>query len=235
MPEASLAGRRILVTAGPTWVRLDAVRHIGNFSTGRTGLVIAREAAARGAAVTLLLGPGRICPSAADRSAVRIQSVVTFDDLHHAVREHVAAGAYDAMIHTAAVSDYRPVSEERGKIPSGEEELVIRLRPTPKIVDEVKRLDPSIFLVKFKLEVGRTEEELLRIARQSRERSDADLIVANDLAVLTSTRHPAYLLDREQLLSRVDTTAGLAQALLQEIAVRLGARSARAAASARGV
>src|SRR5205807_3664728 len=56
MDEISLAGRRILVTAGPTWVRIDSVRHIGNMSSGRTGLLIARTAAARGATATLLMG-----------------------------------------------------------------------------------------------------------------------------------------------------------------------------------
>src|SRR5687767_85035 len=110
----SLKDRRILITAGPTWVKIDAVRHIGNFSSGRTGLLIARAAVRRGAAVTLLMGPGRACPSREDRAAMRVVDVVSFDDMLRSVREHVGSRKYDAMIHTAAVSDFRPVSEERG-------------------------------------------------------------------------------------------------------------------------
>lgn len=224
MQDEPLQGRKILVTAGPTWVRIDAVRHIGNFSTGRTGLEIARAAAARGAEVTLLLGPGRCAPTRADRAAMRIQEIVTFDDLHEAVREHVGSRRCQAMIHTAAVSDFRPVSEERGKLPSGIEELVIRLRPTPKIIDEVKELDPEILLVKFKLEVDRSESELEAIAAASRARSRAELIVANDLSQLGPTRRPALIMDERGVAARVDTTQDLASRLLDEVQRRLRSR-----------
>lgn len=223
----SLNDRRILVTAGPTWVPIDAVRHLGNFSTGRTGLIIARRAAEMGAEVTLLLGPGRVCPTDADRTNLRIIDIVTFDDLYRAVRDMLPEGRFDALIHTAAVSDFQPVDVHPGKLPSGEEELVIRLRPTPKIVDEVRGLDPDIVLVKFKLEVGRTDEELLEIAAQSRRRSDADLIVANDLARMSPQRHPAVILDREGIAARVETTEELADRLLTEVGRLLSGRAVR--------
>jgi phosphopantothenoylcysteine decarboxylase/phosphopantothenate--cysteine ligase len=225
MSTQPLAGRRLLVTAGPTWVRIDPVRHIGNLSTGRTGLLIAREAARRGAAVTLLFGPGQERVTTEDRAAFRVVDVVTFDDLHAAVREHVGSRRYDALVHAAAVSDYRPVAEEHAKLPSGEAELVLRLRPTPKIVDEVRGLDPDILLVKFKLETGRTEEELLRIAQESRERSRADLVVANDVSRKTGGQHEAYLLGEHGLLRRAETTEELAAVLLDEIAKRVAGRA----------
>lgn len=227
MPSHSLTGRRLLITAGPTWVRLDAVRHISNFSSGGTGLTLARAAAARGADVTLLLGPALVSPTDEDRERLRIQPFVTFDDLHAAVRSHVGSHAYDTLIHLAAVSDYRPVSEELGKLPSGEEELVIRLRPTPKIVDEVKPLDPELLLVKFKLEVARTEEELLRIAEQSRARSAADLVVGNDLSHKAGPTHRAFILDESGLLARVETGPELAERLLDAVAQRLAGRPPR--------
>jgi phosphopantothenoylcysteine decarboxylase/phosphopantothenate--cysteine ligase len=227
MAEATLHGRRVLITAGPTWVKIDAVRHIGNVSSGRTGLVIARAAAARGAGVTLLLGPGRACPTEADRRSLRILPYVTFDDLHEAVRQYVSSRAYDVLIHAAAVSDYRPVSEERGKLSSGQEELVLHLRPTPKIVDEVKALDPTIVLVKFKLEVERTDAALLEIAQASRARSDADLMVANDLSGISAEGHRAFLLDRSGEVARAGTTAELAEVLMPEIARRLRDRPYR--------
>jgi phosphopantothenoylcysteine decarboxylase / phosphopantothenate---cysteine ligase len=227
MPSFVLEGRRILVTGGPTWVRIDAVRHLGNVSSGRTGLVIAREAAARGAEVTLLLGPGRACPTDEDRRRLDVVDFETFDDLHHLLLERLRAHRYDALIHSAAVSDYRPVVEETGKLSSDAEELVIRLRRTPKIVDEVKRLDPEILLVKFKLQVGKNESELLEIARQSQQRSSADLIVANDLQSITATRHRAYLVDGDDVLACTETTAQLAERLMSEIETRLKGRSPR--------
>jgi phosphopantothenate-cysteine ligase len=85
----------------------------------------------------------------------------------------------------------------------------------------VKSLDPLLLLVKFKLEVGRTRTELLEIARRSRAHSDAELIVANDLTQLEGGRHPALLLDMCGLVAEVDTTAGLAERLAEEIAARL--------------
>lgn len=225
MTSRSLSGRRVLVTAGPTWVFLDAVRHIGNLSSGRTGLDIARALAESGAAVTLLLGPGRVQPTAEDRERMEVVPFVTFDDLHGLVRERVGSRGYDALIHAAAVSDYRPVEEAPGKLPSGEEELVLRLRRTPKIVDEVKGLDPGIFLVKFKLEVGRSEAELLEIARESGSRSRAALVVANDLTQIGQERHVAYLVDGPRV-RRCETTSELAGALVDELAGRLAGRSA---------
>ncbi|MCC2671182.1 MAG: hypothetical protein K0Q72_3653 [Armatimonadetes bacterium] len=221
MENPDLTGRRVLVTAGPTRVPIDAVRHISNVSSGRTGLEIARAAAQAGAEVTLLLGPGRATAASAGR--LQVIDFVTFDDLHFAVREQVGSRSYDALIHTAAVSDYRPVAEEPGKIPSNAEELVIRLRRTPKIVDEVRALDPHITLVKFKLEVGRTEAELLEIARTSRDRSDADFIVANDLTRISDTAHPALILDRERVIAQVGTTNELAEAVTGVLAAHFAA------------
>lgn len=219
MTEGSLTRRQILVTAGPTWVMIDAVRHLGNVSSGRTGVEIAGELARRGAEVHLLLGPGRIPAPQIDR--VRVTHFVTFDDLHRLVRTEVGSRRYDAVVHAAAVSDYRPVEEIAGKLDSGEEELILRLRRTPKIVDEIKTLDPEILLVKFKLEVVRGEDELLRIARESGLRSRADLVVANDLSEKEAERHVAYLLRGEEVVSRVETTPDLARALADELAQRL--------------
>jgi phosphopantothenoylcysteine synthetase/decarboxylase len=217
----SLEGRRILVSAGPTWVAIDRVRHIGNFATGRLGYRLAAAAADRGAAVTLLFGPGRfmIPPEAHER--LEIVEFTYFEELHALVRERVGSGRYDAFLHTAAVSDFLPAAREEGKISSEQPELVLRLVRAPKIVDEVKRLHPKIVLVKFKLEVGRTREELIAIAAESRERSRADLIVANDQTQLTVERHPALILDAGGFIAEVETQEELAAALLDAVAGRL--------------
>ncbi len=219
--DGQLHGRRLLVTAGPTWMPVDAIRHLSNFATGSLGLFLARRAATAGAQVVLLLGPGRALASEADRAAIRVVDFVTFDDLHGLVREQVGSRRFQAMIHTAAVADYRPASVSSDKTPSGQAEWTLRLVPTPKIVDEVRSLDPEILLVKFKLEVGRTREELVRIGAESRARSDADLLVANDRATFTPGRHPALLLDRTGVIAATETREQLSETLLGEIGRRL--------------
>ena len=224
MAESPLAGLRLLVTAGPTWTPLDAVRHLSNFSSGATGLHLARTAAAAGAAVTLLHGPGRARPTLADRAQVRVAEFVTFEDLLQLVRDEIGDG-YDAMLHTAAVADYQPVSVRSEKAPSGQKEWLIRLAPTLKIVDEVKPLDPKVFLVKFKLEVGKTVEELLQIGRQSRARSNADLLVANDLRMMTPDRHPAWILDADGVVAEVKTREELGSELIRLIGERAPLRA----------
>jgi phosphopantothenoylcysteine synthetase/decarboxylase len=218
---AGLAGRRILVTAGPTWAPIDAVRHLGNRSSGATGLAISRALAAAGAAVTLLLGPGTCRPLGTDRSTLDIRDFEIFDDLHALVRECVGSCRFDAVVHAAAVSDYRPASIVNEKISSERDDLILRLVRTPKIVDEIKALDPEVLLVKFKLEVARSVGELLSIAQASRRHSVAELIVANDLAQMREGRHRAFLLDDTGTLAEVFTTEELASALTEELTRRL--------------
>ena len=217
-----LQGKRILISAGPTWVPIDAVRHIGNFATGRLGLHLAREAARRGAAVTLLLGPARVCLSEADRAQISVLDYTYFDDLRTLVHREVGSRTYDAFLHSAAVSDYAP-APAAGQIRSGTKEMVLRLHPLPKIVDEVKPLHPGILLVKFKLEVGATRDDLIRIGTESRARSQADLLLANEQGSIQGERHPAVLLGPEGVLADVTTRDELVQVLLDTVGRRLAA------------
>jgi phosphopantothenoylcysteine synthetase/decarboxylase len=222
-----LDGRRILVTAGPTWAPIDAVRHLGNRSSGGTGLAIARSLAAAGAGVTLLFGPGTSRPSEPDRATLEIRDFESFDDLHSLIRDHVGSKRFDAVIHAAAVSDYRPVEVFEEKLSSEKEEMMLRLVRTPKIVDEIKDLDPETVLVKFKLEVARTTKDLLATAEASRRHSRAEFVVANDLAQMGEGRHQAFLLDDSGVVMEVDTTAGLAAGLTDTLARRLLSRPFR--------
>src|SRR5947207_2337431 len=113
-----MSPRRLLITAGPTWVPIDAVRHIANASTGRMGATLARTAAAAGWEVTLLYGPGRHPLTAKDRRCVEVVDFVTFEDLYGLMRERVASRTYTGLIHAAAVADFRPVAPAMGKISS---------------------------------------------------------------------------------------------------------------------
>jgi phosphopantothenoylcysteine synthetase/decarboxylase len=205
----------ILVTAGNTQVPIDRVRCITNVFTGRTGARIALHAHGRGHDVLLLTSHPDVveklrgAPPLPERW--RVQPYRTFDDLQRLLAAAVRGGGLDAVIHSAAVSDYRAagiyrpadntrfrtegaqwessdaappalVDQSAGKVKSDAPELWLRLVRAPKLIDSIRR-DWGFrgVLVKFKLEVEVSEERLLEIAEQSRRQSDADLMVANTL------------------------------------------------------
>ena len=188
----------VLVTAGNTQTPVDRVRCITNIFSGRTGGQIAARAYDRGHAVTLLTShPEVIDQLAAARPRTgpewRVVPYRTFDDLAAAMAAEVSGGKYGVVVHAAAVSDYRVAGVYRqqdgvftdvaaGKVKSSHPELWIKLLPTPKLVDKI-RADWGFagVLVKFKLEVGLGEEELLAVAEAARVHSAADLMVANTL------------------------------------------------------
>ncbi len=200
----------LLVTAGNTLVPLDRVRCITNIFTGRTGAAIARCAWERGHTVTLLTSHPEVvdAPLSERWAMLRYR---TFEDLRDFLADRVRGGGLDAVIHCAAVSDYlaggifapaegtrfRPESgrwesgdaagpaladRAAGKVKSDEPELWLRLVRAPKLIDCIRR-DWGFrgLLVKFKLEVGMEDEQLLAVAERSRTHSAADFMVANTL------------------------------------------------------
>ena len=197
---------RVLVTGGNTMVPIDAVRAISNGFRGRTAVNVALEACRRGHHVHLLASdPDVFRPSAEEPPPPErwtLERYQTFDDLHSAMRRAIERDRVDAVIHSAAVSDYRvegaftPAADTgaltriaaggAGKLKSTEPELWLRLVPTPKLIDLVRtQWHFSGVLVKFKLEVGVDAHELREIADRSRAHSGADLVVANTLQRLT--------------------------------------------------
>ena len=168
-----LAGKRVLVTAGPTYEPIDPVRFIGNHSSGKMGVAIADALAARGAQVTLLLGPSAQEPAQGEVTTVRVRT---------AAEMHAEAARcfpeMDAAVLAAAVADYRPAQTAKEKIKKGTEEMTLRLEKTPDIAASLGRVKrPDQLLVGFALE---TEDELAN-AREKLERKNFDLIVLNSL------------------------------------------------------
>ncbi|HEX9952608.1 MAG TPA: bifunctional phosphopantothenoylcysteine decarboxylase/phosphopantothenate--cysteine ligase CoaBC [Rubricoccaceae bacterium] len=145
-PDRSLAGRTVLVTAGPTREAADPVRFLSNGSTGTMGFEIAAAAARRGATVTLLAGPVALdTPPGVTRI-----DVVTADDL---LREALAHGAADLVIAAAAVSDYAPADVSTTKLTKTDGELIMRLRRTPDVLAALgAQKRPGQTLVGFALE-----------------------------------------------------------------------------------
>lgn len=214
-----LEGRRVLVTAGPTWVAVDRVRVITTVFTGETGLAIARHFRSLGAEVDLWMGPGRARLTAQDRSELSVTDFRYYDDLASLVHKQEVS-RYDVIVHSAAVADYKPIAAE-GKIGSGLDELTITLKPTEKLVDVLRRRAPGSVLVKFKLEVGLTEAELLEIAAKSRSHSEAEFIVANVYEGMSATKHEAHILDETGHVVPVQNKNQLCTRLGQCVARRL--------------
>ncbi|MDX1546065.1 MAG: bifunctional phosphopantothenoylcysteine decarboxylase/phosphopantothenate--cysteine ligase CoaBC [Rhodothermales bacterium] len=168
-----LAGRHVLVTAGPTREPIDPVRVITNPSTGTMGYAMAAAATRRGARVTLVSGPTALeTPSGAERI-----DVTTAEEMHAAVQAHAGA---DLVIMTAAVADYTPADPAAHKLKKsdGGEALTLRLRRTPDILAGLgaARRDGQI-LVGFAMET----DDALANARRKLEAKNLDFIVLNDL------------------------------------------------------
>src|SRR5687767_7534054 len=133
-PPKALRGRRVVVTAGPTFEDLDPVRYLGNRSSGRMGIAVASEAARQGADVTLILGPGSVEPPAHVRT-VRVRSA---RDMHAAVAAE--RDAADAIVMSAAVADYTPAGGPAGdKVKKQEGALTVTLERTIDILADLGR------------------------------------------------------------------------------------------------
>jgi len=219
--KVPLTGKNILITAGSTWVAIDRVRVITNIFSGRTGCIIAKEAEERGAKVKLLLGPGRLNFPLSFFKGIKVVKYRYFDELLNLVKKEVSSKRYDAIIHSAAVSDYLLMKRYNKKIASGKDSLIIELKPAIKIIKEVKKWDPHIFLVQFKLEVGKKVKKLIEIGYKSMLKNKADLVVVNDLNKMDKDKHEAYIVDLEKNITKTDTRYSLANKLLRFIANKL--------------
>jgi phosphopantothenoylcysteine decarboxylase/phosphopantothenate--cysteine ligase len=213
---------KILVTAGGTEEPVDGVRRLTNVSTGTTGGVLARHFAERGAEVLLLHAERALLSGI----PVERETFVTFSDLESALRRTLSERRWDAVVHLAAVSDYSVSSIEvdgravaaadHGKIGSGSE-VVIRLRPNPKLIDSIKKWSQNAdtLVVAFKLTNDPDPE--VREARVQRllDRDTTDLVVHNDLHDIDGTRHLATIFDRRGPLARTATKDQLARELFR--------------------
>lgn len=168
-----LAGKRVLVTAGPTYEKIDPVRFIGNYSSGKMGFALAEACAEAGAEVTLVAGPVSLTTSHASIHRVDVESAA---EMYRA-----AVDAYDradAAIMCAAVADYAPETVSDVKLKRSGDERVLRLKPNPDITAELgRRKRPGQCLVGFALETNDEESN----ARLKMEKKNLDFIVLNSL------------------------------------------------------
>ena len=172
----SLDGRRVLVTAGPTYEDLDPVRFIGNRSSGRMGFALAREAARRGARVTVVAGPTTVEPPP-EAELVRVRSAVEMRDAVMARLEGT-----DVVIMAAAVADYAPESRDERKPSKSDDALAVRLRKTPDILAGLgawrsERGSSLPILVGFAAET----DDALNKGRKKLTSKRADFVVVNNV------------------------------------------------------
>lgn len=175
-PSTALTGKRVVVSAGPTYEDIDPVRYIGNRSSGRMGFAIAAEAARRGAQVTLVAGPSSVdTPSVS--TLVRVRGA---EEMHGQVLAH--AEHADVVVMAAAVADYTPVVRADQKVPKGEGDLTLVLKRTPDILAALgaqrSARGSGPVLVGFAAET----EDVIAHAQEKRRRKQVDLIVANDVS-----------------------------------------------------
>jgi phosphopantothenate---cysteine ligase (CTP) len=238
----------LLVTAGNTLAPIDRVRGLTNVFTGRTGAAVALHAHERGHRVVLLTSrPDAVAALLADPADLgerwELRRYSTFDDLQKLMERCVRDGGFDAVVHSAAVSDYLPAGvyspaegtrffpddgvwtgpadepprltdQAAAKVKSDEPELWLRLVRAPKMIDRVRsEWGFRGLLVKFKLEVGIDENKLLELAEPSRVFSGANLMVANTLEGAASHAYLGPLPDGYQYVPRADLPARLLDAL----------------------
>lgn len=169
----SLSGKKALVTAGPTYEAIDPVRFIGNHSTGKMGIAIAKELHRRGADVSLILGPANTHFSA---NGIKLIRVTSADDMYNAC--HKIFGETDIAVMSAAVADYTPVKKADQKIKKTEGILNIELTKTKDILKSLGAIkNDKQVLVGFALETTNEKEYAL----QKLNGKNADMIVLNSL------------------------------------------------------
>ncbi len=164
-----LAGRKVIVTAGPTFEAIDTVRGITNLSSGKMGYAVAEAASAMGADVTLISGPTALAPP----GAAHFVYVTTAAEMMNAVKAHVAGADY--FFGVAAVADYTPVARSERKLKKSNEDMEVKLKPTEDILAYVAALPDGPFCVGFAAE----SENLADYAQAKRAKKKIPMIVAN--------------------------------------------------------
>ena len=223
---------KILVTSGGTSEKIDRVRSITNLSSGKLGKIITETLLKAGHEVCLITTLQAVKP--VNHPNLTIIEIKNTADLLQVMKDKVTD--YQVLIHSMAVSDYTPVymagfdeveasqnltefldkKNQETKISSKEDVQVLFLKKNPKIISLVKEWNPKIHLIGFKLLVDVSQEHLIQIARESLEKNQADLIVANDLTQISSEQHKAYLFEKNSFQTAMSKHE-IADLLLEKI------------------
>ena len=232
--------KKVVITAGGTSERIDNVRKITNSSSGKLGLAIVKHLLEQDIEIYYVCSKTAVRPLDERVNVIEIEGTA---DLKETVEYLLTNYKIDCFIHSMAVSDYttdyvttidrikesiiksdsvddvfKNVSVIGGtKISSYEDNLVIVLKPTPKIISLIKDLSPETYLVGFKLLDGVSKEELIKVASKLRDKNRCDLVVANDLETIRKNDHTAYIIDREDKVEEAHSKDDIAKKLVRRI------------------
>lgn len=211
----SLKDKRILITCGPTWVPIDAVRVVSNVSSGELGQRIALDCVNAGAHVTFLEGP--VARPLTSRS-IRILKFCFFDELQRLLKQELRKNV-DAVIHAAAVADYKLKVPVRHKLSSEKKTLKLEFIAAPKLIRIIKRVQPKTFLVGFKLEPVISLKAARRKTQELFRQADCDVVVAN---ALTARGYKGFILDKHNtILTSAADREKMSKSLVRILSERL--------------
>lgn len=203
-----IKNKKILITCGPTWVPVDAVRVISNQSSGQLGHILAKNFGKAGARVTVLEGPVQ---NPLKRRDIKVLKFSFFDELFGLLKKELRK-KYDIVIHAAAAADYKPAKKISGKINSQAAPLKLDLVPNPKMINVIKKIAPKTFLIGFKLEPKISRQHLKKITQKLFHEAHCDLVVANSL---NGKNYSGYIVDEQfRVLAHAASRQKLAQSLM---------------------
>ena len=216
-----IRGKNVLISLGGTFEPIDSVRGITNRSSGKMGLALAKQAYILGANVTLVVA----------NVSVEISSL--FNVIHVETSKQMAevifdiVDGYDVFISTAAVSDFEVVERKNKKIDS-DSSLAISLKPTVKIIRQIKKINPSIFLVGFKAEFNISRDDIICCAKKQINDAGTDLVVANDVSKkdcnFGSDKNEVLIIDDEVLSVPLASKDEIAKTIVNVISNKLSCR-----------
>lgn len=217
--QADFKGKKVVVTAGPTYEKIDPVRFIGNYSSGKMGLAIAEEFAGRGAEVVFVCGPVNLKTS---HPAIRRVDVESAAQMYEVTSKEFVNS--DVAVLSAAVADFTPREKADHKIKRGKDDLLLELLPTKDIAAELGRIKTaSQLLVGFALETN--DEEVNALSKM--QRKNLDMIVLNSLndkgAGFGVDTNKVTIMDKsgDKTVYELKTKVEVAKDIVDQIASRL--------------
>jgi len=210
--DRSLANKKILITCGPVWTRIDPVRVISNISSGEMGHTLCRLLLAQRAKVTLLQGP---TTHGFQHSKITLRTFTYFEELSALLSQELRRHHYDIVIHAAAVSDYQLKKASGQKISSELSCLRLNLVPTPKLITRIKKINPKVFLVGFKLQTCNDATLLFKNTKKLIAKTSCDMVVAN---ILTNKNYKAFLINKDnKLMASANSRKKIAEKLINAL------------------
>ncbi|MBQ2665686.1 phosphopantothenoylcysteine decarboxylase [Methanobrevibacter sp.] len=213
-----IKGKKILISLGGTYEPIDSVRGITNKSSGKMGLALAREAYIRGADLTLVVAK----VSVEIPSVFNVIHVETSNEMNDVILDLISD--FDIFISAAAVSDFEFRKKSDNKIDSSSS-LFLNLKPTTKIIRQIKKINPDIFLVGFKAEFNISKSEMIECARRQIENAGTDLVVANDISNdnchFGSDKNEVLLVDEDVLTIPLASKREIAKCIFDVISKKL--------------